>query len=81
MQQGTVTSYERSLLYLEPASLKKQMVKLTGGEALEAKLKPYEESTVTGLDPAYLPVLTGEGLLLKPVWALKLQNGSVVILE
>ncbi|ETT69429.1 two-component system activity regulator YycH [Paenibacillus sp. FSL H8-0457] len=81
LQQGTVTSYERSLLYLEPASLKKQMVKLTGGEALEAKLKPYEESVVTGLDPAYLPVLTGEGLLLKPVWALKLQNGSVVILE
>ena len=81
LQQGTVTSYERSLLYLEPASLKKQMVKLTGGEALEAKLKPYEESVVTGLDPAYLPVRTDEGLLLKPVWALELQNGSVVILE
>lgn len=83
LQQGTVTSYERSLLYLESAALKKQMVKLTGGEALEAKLKPYieEKNMVMGLDPAYLPVLTGEGLLLKPVWALELQNGSVITLE
>lgn len=83
LQQGTVTSYERSLLYLESAALKKQMVKLTGGEALEAKLKPCMEgkNMVIGLDPAYLPVLTGEGLLLKPVWALELQNGSVITLE
>ena len=42
------------------------MVKLTGGEALEAKLKPYMEgkNVVIGLDPAYLPVRAGEGLPL-----------------
>lgn len=82
LQQGTVTSYERSLLYLESAPLKKQMVKLTGGEALEAKLKPYaEDNSIASLDPAYLPVRTEEDLLLKPVWAVELQNGTVITLE
>ncbi|GAB6927932.1 hypothetical protein JCM10914A_19150 [Paenibacillus sp. JCM 10914] len=82
LQKGTVTSYERSLLYLESAAMEKQMMKLTGGEELEAKLALYaEDGAIRGLDPVYLPVITEQGLLLKPVWAVELHNGAIVTVE
>lgn len=83
LQQGTVTSYERSLLYLESGTIQKRMAKLSGGETLETKLMPYiKNNSVADLNPAYLPVLTDDdGLRLKPVWAVELRNGTVVTIE
>ncbi|MEK3732852.1 two-component system activity regulator YycH [Paenibacillus sp. FSL M8-0334] len=81
LQQGTVTSYERSLLYLQDEPLAKQVVKLPGGEKLAASLEELvgeaSMASIASIDPAYVPESLDDGVRLKPVWAVRLENGSI----
>ena len=82
LQKGTVTSYERSLLYLKTEEQKKKIVKLPAGDELREKLdRLSNDMKIVDLEPAYLPFRTETGLKLKPVWAVQLPNGSMKILD
>jgi regulatory protein YycH of two-component signal transduction system YycFG len=82
LQQGTVSSYERSLMYMDEAKSEKTIVELSGGETLKQRLAQIESSLrITDLTPAYMPALTGEKLLLHPVWRVTLSDGSVLTLN
>lgn len=77
MRQGTITGYERSLIYATEGEWKKEIVELPGGEELRNQIAALEEGArILRLYPSYLPSLTQEGLLLKPVWAVELSNGA-----
>lgn len=81
MRQGTITGYERSLIYPAEGEWRKEIVELPGGDELRERLAALEEGAQPlKLYPAYFPSLTQEGLLLKPVWAVKLSNGATRIL-
>lgn len=81
MRQGTITGYERSLIYTTEGFLDKNMVQLPSGDELRSQLSRLEiESEIVGLYPAYLPTLTQDGLHLKPVWAAELKNGATRVL-
>ncbi len=81
MRQGTITGYERSLIYFTNEFWKKTMVELSSGDALRSQITKLEkESEIVSLYPAYLPSLTKEGLLLKPIWAAELKNGATRVL-
>lgn len=82
LHQGTVSAYERSLIYMKPEEANKQMKLLPGGDELMAKLKNVsEQSAIADLYPAYKPTLTKEGLHLTAVWAVKLRSGVVITIE
>lgn len=82
LNQGTVSAYERSLIYIKLEEQNKQMKMLSGGDDLKAKLKVVsEQSAIVDLYPAYLPTRTEENLRLTPVWAVKLRSGAVVVLN
>lgn len=75
LRQGTITGYERSLLYVKAGDWDKQVVQLSGGQELRDKIEKL--SDVINLYPAYLPSLSQEGLLLKPTWIVELSSGAV----
>lgn len=78
LQQGNVSTYERSLIYMKMGQQTKQMKKLPGGDDLKAMLAAFsKESPIVDLYPAYLPELETKGLKLTPVWAVKLANGQI----
>lgn len=82
LQRGTVTSYERSLLYVKTEEKNKKIVKLMAGDELRERLEALpEDLKFTDLQPAYLPAETEDGLLLTPVWAMRLQNGTLKALR
>lgn len=82
LQQGTVSSYERSLMYTEEEQAVKRIVELPGGDELRAKLTQISSgSAVKDLIPAYIPVLQRETLLLTPVWRVTLNDGSVLTIS
>ncbi|MNI73416.1 YycH protein [compost metagenome] len=82
LQQGTVSSYERSLMYTEDEQAVKQIVELPGGDELKAKLQQIGSSSpVKDLIPAYIPVLQGTTLRLVPVWRVTLADGSMLTLS
>jgi regulatory protein YycH of two-component signal transduction system YycFG len=82
LHQGTVSTYERSLIYMKSEEPKKEMKMLSGGDELRAKLKVITElSVIVDLYPAYLPTRSEEGLHLTPVWAVSLQSGAVMVLN
>jgi regulatory protein YycH of two-component signal transduction system YycFG len=77
LQQGNVSAYERSLIYMQGQQTKR-MKKLPGGEELKAMVMALnKESPVEELYPAYLPELESNSLRLIPVWAVKLENGQI----
>lgn len=79
LQQGTVSSYERSLMYMEDEQAVKRIVELPGGDELKAKLAQISSgSAVKDLIPAYIPVLQRDTLRLTPVWRVTLNDGSVL---
>ncbi|WP_019639434.1 YycH family regulatory protein [Paenibacillus fonticola] len=77
MRQGTITGYERSLIYEKTGELDKQVVQLMGGKELKDKLEQFSEADVINLYPAYLPSLSEDQLRLKPAWIVELSNGAV----
>lgn len=81
MRQGTITGYERSLIYADEGQWRKEIIELPGGDQLREQIAALEEgSPILKLYPAYFPSLTQEGLLLKPIWAVELSNGATRIL-
>lgn len=82
LQQGTVSSYERSLMYTEEDQAVKTVVELPGGEELRAKLaRAGSSSPVKDLIPAYIPVVQRETLRLVPVWRVTLKDGTELTLN
>ncbi|GGH30119.1 YycH family regulatory protein [Paenibacillus segetis] len=82
MRQGTITGYERSLLYIKEGTWFKKVVTLPGGKELREKIKRVSnEAFITNLYPAYLPSLSEEGLLLTPTWVVELSNGATRVLK
>lgn len=78
LQQGTVSSYERSLMYMDESKAVKKVVELPGGEELENQLALLSKSSsIKDLTPAYIPVLNEDKLRLLPVWKVTLSDGSV----
>jgi regulatory protein YycH of two-component signal transduction system YycFG len=83
MQQGVVSSYNRSLLVLGSEITNKSIKQLPGGDQLRAMLNKLDMggSNIEALFPAYQPSLGKETVLLSPVWAARLLNGETVILS
>lgn len=78
LQQGTVSSYERSLIFLNEKQAVKKVVELSGGDALQNQLAQISKSSsIKDLTPAYVPSLKGDKLHLVPVWRVTLADGSV----
>ncbi|HWO53493.1 MAG TPA: two-component system activity regulator YycH [Paenibacillus cookii] len=77
LQQGNVSTYERSLIYMKPGQ-SKQVKKLPAGNGLKPMLLAIsKDSPIEDLYPAYLPKLDEGKLKLAPVWAVKLANGQI----
>lgn len=78
MQQETVSSYERSLEYLNEGAETKKSVKLPGGDKLKALIKKVagENRQVVDVYPAYRPSSIEDGLKLIPVWVIRFGNGE-----
>ncbi|WP_410512896.1 two-component system activity regulator YycH [Paenibacillus sp. BR2-3] len=82
LQQGTVSSYERSLMYVDETKAVKKVVELSGGETLKNQLAQIgKASSVKELAPAYVPVVKGDKLQLHPVWKVTLSDGTVLTLN
>ncbi|WP_379138525.1 YycH family regulatory protein [Paenibacillus sp. sgz500958] len=82
LQQGTVSSYERSLLYVDESKSVKKIKELSGGDTLKKQLAQIgKASAVKDLVPAYVPEVKGDMLLLRPVWKVTLSDGTVLTLN
>lgn len=82
MRQGTITGYERSLIYESGGTWKKEVVSLPGGKELREQIKRLKaESGIANLYPAYLPTQVRGGILLKPMWVAELENGATRVLN
>ncbi|MEF2966510.1 two-component system activity regulator YycH [Paenibacillus sp. M1] len=82
MRLGTITAYQRSLIYATEGFWTKNMVDLPGGDELRDRIAALDkESEIVNLYPAYLPSLAEEGLLLTPVWAVEFKNGATRVLR
>ncbi|MDH6429072.1 two-component system activity regulator YycH [Paenibacillus sp. FSL R7-0048] len=82
LQQGTVSSYERSLIYIDESKAVKKVVELSGGADLEYRLSLVSKtSAVKDLTPAYVPEVKEDHLELIPVWKVTLSDGSVLTLN
>jgi regulatory protein YycH of two-component signal transduction system YycFG len=80
LQQGTVTSYERSLILLDGAPGDRKSRSLPGGDALRSLLSQAGyDSRVLSIFPAYRPVLVKDRMTLQPVWAVRLADGTVQV--
>lgn len=82
IQKGVVTSYERSLLILGQSSGDRSGRVLPGGDALRRVISQADDqSEIQALFPAYRPEsMTDDTIVLVPVWAVRLQDGSVRVL-
>ncbi|WP_276356491.1 YycH family regulatory protein [Cohnella caldifontis] len=81
LQQGTVTSYDRSLLILGDTPESRTSRSLPGGDALRSMVSQTDYgSAVLSLFPAYRPELGKDAVTLRPVWAVRLADGTVRIL-
>ncbi|WP_027094441.1 YycH family regulatory protein [Cohnella thermotolerans] len=79
IQQGVVTSYERSMIVLdEKSKTSATQVKLPAGESLRAMIRRTAGgSVVESVFPAYQATLTKDAVKLQPVWAIRLTDGEV----
>lgn len=78
LRNRAVTGYERSTVQLIELDIQRKTVKLPGGESLEALWeKVPDQDQVQAIYPAYQAVLTDDEVLLKPVWALTMRDGSI----
>lgn len=81
LQQGVVSSYERSLIVLGNEIKNKSSRQLLGGDQLRTLLNKLDlnERSVESLFPAYRPSLEKESVIMTPVWVARLLSGEVVI--
>ncbi|MHA0857537.1 YycH family regulatory protein [Paenibacillus sp. CMAA1364] len=82
LNQGTVSTYERSLIYVRSEDTKREIKMLPVGDELREQLKAIpNQKAVMDLYPAYIPSRSEEGLKLTPTWAVGLKSGKVVVLN
>lgn len=82
LQQGSVSSYERSLMYMNENEAEREVTELPGGDDLRARLQQLElPSPIVDLTPAYMPQLDEERLHMNPVWKVTLRDGTVLTLN
>ncbi|RKP51350.1 hypothetical protein D7Z26_16250 [Cohnella endophytica] len=81
LEQGGVSSYNRSLAVLGADVKNKYVRQLPGGDQLRTILHDVSKSgkTVEALFPAVRPVLKKDSVVLRPVWAARLKSGEVII--
>ncbi|MEK0315134.1 two-component system activity regulator YycH [Cohnella sp. 56] len=80
VQQGVVSSYERSLLVLGDKEGTAQPFSLIAGNQLLTKIRQAAAGVqVESLFPAYRTTLSQDKLILEPVWAIRLASGEVRI--
>jgi len=80
VQQGFVSSYERSLFVLGDKVGEAQPYNLMSGNQLLTKMRQAAGGLqVESLFPAYRTTLTKDKLILEPTWAMRLTNGEVRI--
>ncbi|CAI6063782.1 YycH family regulatory protein [Cohnella sp. JJ-181] len=78
VQQGVVSSYERSLLVLGDKVGTAQPYSLISGNQLLSNIRLAAEGLqVESLFPAYRTTLNRDKLVLEPVWAVRLANGEI----
>lgn len=90
MEHGTVSSYERSMLYtginnppLNESNISRaKVISLPGGKALQNMIKAQipADQTIRDIYPAYRPTLGNGVVVLNPVWMVKLQDGQSIVL-
>ncbi|MFD0674461.1 YycH family regulatory protein [Cohnella sp. GCM10027633] len=82
MQQGGVSSYDRSLLVLGDEATSKAQRQLPGGDALRTALGQVRATgkKIVSLFPAYRPTMKEDKLTIVPVWGIRLESGEVAIL-
>jgi len=82
LQQGTVTSYERSLILMDSLPVSRKSRALPGGESLSKLISLGNfDSRVESLFPAYRPTLEQDVITLHPVWAVRLASGKQMIVS
>ncbi|GAB2716943.1 YycH family regulatory protein [Paenibacillus thermoaerophilus] len=89
LQNGTVSAYERSTIYIPEDALRsrspdlpREQADLPGGKALDERLAAYaNKDRITALYPAYKPVIGDNAVDLVPVWAVELADGKTELLE
>jgi regulatory protein YycH of two-component signal transduction system YycFG len=81
LQQGLVSSYNRSLVIVGDQVTNKRIRQLPGGNPLKAILNSMESEgkNIEALYPAYQPEMQKDKVALSPVWAARLTTGEVVI--
>ncbi|MBW5448755.1 hypothetical protein GE107_22190 [Cohnella sp. CFH 77786] len=80
LQQGTVTSYDRSLIILGDTPKNRKGRLLPGGDTLRALIAGAGlASKAVSLFPAYRPSLEKDAITLRPVWAVRLADGTLQI--
>jgi len=79
-RQGLVTEYERSLVNLNIASLRRFRYELPGGEKLKAQLERTGRERIAALFPSYVPIFEETHVELLPRWAVRLKTGGIAIL-
>lgn len=83
LQQGVVSSYNRSLLVLGKEVTNKRSRQLPGGDQLRKLINNVETGgrSIEAIFPAYRPLLDKETVVLSPVWAARLVTGEVIIIS
>jgi regulatory protein YycH of two-component signal transduction system YycFG len=81
LQQGFVSSYNRSLLILGDEVKNKSTRKLPGGSELRQTINDLVQAgrNIEALFPAYRPTMGEESIILNPVWAARLMSGEVIV--
>jgi len=78
LRNRTVTGYERSTVQVDNAPAQRTSVTLPGGdELLEIWEKYPDRQLVEQIYPAYRAILSEEEVLLTPIWALTMADGTV----
>ncbi|TLS48896.1 hypothetical protein FE782_28250 [Paenibacillus antri] len=78
LRNRVVTNYDRSTVQLETNVLERRSLQLPGGESLIALWDAFEEKAlVRSIYPAYRAMLTEDNVVLEPIWALTMEDGTV----
>jgi regulatory protein YycH of two-component signal transduction system YycFG len=82
MQQGGVSSYNRSLVVLGDKTTNKSLKQLPGGDELRKIVQNKDSGgrEIEALFPAFRPTMKKDTLVLSPVWAVRLADGEVSII-
>lgn len=82
LQNGQVTNYERSLVNLNGDEIETgRLQQLEGGEDLKKVLSErHGRYSIASVFPAYFPQFTEDGMELRPVWAVELNDGTIELL-